>query len=143
MPARGNHTFADGESTPVNHTFVPDGDVAVGHARFVNVNASVPAASEYAFVLVQKSSAKAEEYSTPGKKVSPNKCVIRILYPSTYVDAVSGLTLVDYIDEHIYTSLCHPRSTVQRRKNGRKMTVNAINSSTWGDNVHDAMSVLY
>lgn len=143
MPARSNLVVTDGESVPVSHTFVPDGDVANGHARFINVNASVPAASEYAFCMVQRSSSKAEDYSTPGKKVVPNVVQMRILYPSVYTDAVSGLTLVDFIDEHIYRSNCHPRSSVQRRKNGRALLLNAMGSTTWGVNVHDPMLPLY
>jgi len=143
MPARGNITLTDGETSPGSHVFVPDGDVSPNHARFINVNASVPAASEYAFVNVQRSSAKAEDYSTPGKKVAPNRFSIRLLYPSTYVEAVSGLTLIDFIDEHIYQSLCHPRSSVQRRENGRIMMGVAVNSTVWGVNVHDPMLPLY
>lgn len=142
MPARANLSLNDGESTPVTHVFVPDGDVAPGHARFINANASVPAASEYLFALVQRSSAKGEDYSTPGKKVAPNKVMFRILYPSTYTDAVSGLTLVDFVDEHIYTSLCHPRSSVQRRENGRVMMVNLLLVGTV-ITVHDTMAGYY
>lgn len=138
MPARGNIATNDGESTPVTHTFVPDGDVAPGHSRFVNVNASVPAASEFLFVGVQRSSAKAEDYSRPGKKVAPSKGWVRILYPSTFVEAVSGLTLVDFIDEHLYQSFVHPRSSTQRRKNGRIMMYNTLVASTPGSTVLDA-----
>jgi hypothetical protein len=143
MPARGNISLNDGESTPVAHTFVPDGDVSPNHARFINVNVSVPAASEFTFVNVQRSTARAEDYSTPGKKVAPNRVMFRLLYPSTYVEAVSGLTLVDFVDEYIWQSLCHPRSSVQRRENGRMMSSSAILSTTWGVNVHDPMLPLY
>jgi hypothetical protein len=143
MPSRGNITLPDGESTPINHVFVPDGDVSPNHARFINVNASVPAASEFAFVSVQRSTARAEDYSTPGKKVAPNRCTFRLLYPSTYVEAVSGLTLVDFIDEYIWQSLCHPRSSVQRRENGRTLSAGMMNSTTWGVSVHDPMLPLY
>jgi len=141
MPARATLAINDGETTPVSHSFVPDGDVANGHARFINFNASVPAASEYLFCNVQRSPAKSQDYSTPGKKVAPNSVAIRLLYPATYVEAVSGLTLVDFVDEHIYRSLCHPRSSQQRRKNGRTLVQNAI--SGWGTGVHDPMLSLY
>lgn len=143
MPARLNISLNDGESTPVAHVFVPDGDVSPGHARFVNANASVPAASEYFFALVQRSTAKAEDYSTPGKKVAPSKVMFRLLYPSTYTDAVSGLTLVDFIDEHIFTSLCHPRSSTQRRKNGRVLMANCLNGTVTGQQVHDSFAGFY
>lgn len=126
MPARGNISLADGEASPVTHTFVPDGDVAPGHARFINANASTPAASEFLFIGVQRSSAKAEDYSRPGKKVAPSKAWVRFLYPATYVEAVSGLTLVDFVDEYLYQSFCHPRSSTQRRENGRVIMRNAI-----------------
>lgn len=143
MPARGNITVYDGESTPVAHTFVPDGDVAQGHARFINVNATVRAASEYAFVGVQRSSAKAEDYSKPGKKVAPDKVWFRLLYPSVYTEAVSGLELVDFVDEYFFQSYCHPRSSAQRRKNGRMLMKDMVNSATWGTNVHDPMLPLF
>jgi len=135
MPARANAVLADGESTPVNHTFVPDGDVAAGWNRYINANSAVPAASELLYIQHVRSGSKPEEYSTPSKKVQPNKWLMKILYPSTYVDSTTGLTLVDFIDEHIYTSLCHPRSSQQRRKNGRTMIANGL--AVFGVAVHD------
>lgn len=143
MPARANIAINDGESSPVTHTFVPDGDVGPNHARFINANASVPAASEFLFVGVTRSSAKAEDYSRPGKKVPPSKGWVRLLYPATYTEAVSGLVLVDYVDEHWYQHYVHPRSSTQRRKNGRMIIYNALAATLIGPNTLDAGTGIY
>lgn len=141
MPARGNIALSDGEATPIVHTFVPDGDVGVGHARFVNANVTVPAASEFVFVEVKRSNAKPEDYSTPGRKVQPSIVKTRILYPATYTDAVSGLTLVDFVDESETKNMYHPRSSTQRRENMRY-----LNANLWtaiGVGVNDAGIAYY
>lgn len=126
MVARANIAVADGEGTPVTHTFVPDGDIAVDVARFINRNASVPAASEVLTLSPRMSSSSVEDYSVPGKKVNPQVTELRLKYPATYVDGVSGLTLVDFVDEGIITTRRHPRSSEQRGENLRVMLSNAL-----------------
>lgn len=122
MAARGNVIVNDGEAVPVAHTFTPAGDIAEGVAMFHNRNVAVPAATEVFTVSVRTSPSRPEDYSIPGKKVSPRVTEIRFKYPSTYIDAVSGLTLVDFVDEAVYRFMVHPRSTDQRAKNLRTMT---------------------
>lgn len=126
MTARANIAIADGESSPVTHTFVPYGDVSEGLARFINRNTTVPAASEVLTLNVKSSGAQSEELMTPGKKVSPDSVELRIQYPATFVDANTGLTQVDFSDLIVVTMKSHPRSTDQRRKNLRTMAQNAI-----------------
>lgn len=104
MTARANIAVADGEAAPVTHTFTPNGDNAAnGVMSFRNLNATVPLASEVITISMKDSSSPASDAATPGKKVSPNVFELRLRYPATYVDATSGLTLVDFIDEAILT----------------------------------------
>lgn len=121
MSARANLALADGEGTPVTHTFTPNGDAANGVMRYRNLNATTPAASETATILVKDSSASTSDFSQPGKKVSPRTVEMRLRMPATYVDAVSGLTLVDYVNEGVCTFLLHPRTTEQQAENIRVM----------------------
>lgn len=129
MVARANMAMADGETSPVTHTFTPNGDVANGVVRYRNLNASVPAASEILTLSILDTTAAAQDYSVPGKKVSPRKFELRIKLPVTYVDAVSGLTLVDFINEGIVQFLIHPRSTEQQAENLRVLTANALTAT--------------
>lgn len=126
MVARANVAVADGESSPVTHTFTPNGDVSNGVMRYRNFNASAPAASETMTIQVSDSSSSPADFSVPGKKVSPRKVEIRLRQPVTYVDAVSGLTLVDYVNEAIVQILAHPRSPEQTNENLRKMISDAL-----------------
>lgn len=126
MPARANVTLADGESTPVDHIFTPDGDVAPDVARFINRNASVPAASEVFTVSPKASSASVADLSEPGKKVAPRVTEFRLRMPVTYVDGVSGLTLIDYVNEAIFSFKVHPRASEQQVENLRVMARTAI-----------------
>lgn len=126
MVARANIAVADGESSPATHTFTPNGDGANGIFLFRNLNATTPLASEVITMSQKDSSSPVSDSSVPGKKVSPNVVEFRLRYPATYVDAVSGLTLVDYTDEAIVTFNRHPRSTEQRGENIRKMVSNLL-----------------
>jgi hypothetical protein len=120
MVARANIAVADGETSPVTHTFTPNGDVN-GVLEFRNLNATTPAASETITLNVAKSNSPTSEFSIPGKKVGPRKIELRLKMPSTYTDAVSGLTLVDFVNEGIVQFLLHPRTTEQQAENIRKM----------------------
>lgn len=126
MVARANVAIADGEGSPVTHTFTPNGDLAAEVMRYRNLNASVPAASEILTLSVKDSSSTPADISTPGKKISPRTFEARLRYPATYVDGVSGLTLVDFVDEAIITCLLHPRTSEQRAKNMRLMLINLL-----------------
>jgi hypothetical protein len=126
MVARANIAVADGESSPATHTFTPNGDGANGVFAFRNLNATTPAASETITMSQKDSASPVADVQTPAKKVSPNVTEFRLRYPATYVDAVSGLTLVDYTDEAIVTFNRHPRSTEQRGENIRKMVSNLL-----------------
>lgn len=119
MVARANIALDDGESSPVTHTFTPDGENAndPNEKIYVNRNASVPAASEILYIKVKGSASPTEEYTVPGKKVSPRSVQVRIKDPVTYVDSVSGLTLVDYVNEAIFDIKLHPRTSEQEAKN--------------------------
>lgn len=138
MPARGNIAAADGETTPVTHTFVPDGDVGPGNARYINRNAAVPTASEFVLVRLSKSNSKQSVIQTPGAQVNPDIVEVKLKYPSTYTDAVSGLTLVDFVDEVIVKRMTHPRSSYQRRVNSRALIRNILGHSqvlqVWDNN---------
>lgn len=129
MVARANMAMADGETSPVTHTFTPNGDVANGVLKYRNLNASVPAASETVTLQVTDSSASPQDFSVPGKKVSPRKVEFRIKLPVTYVDGVSGLTLVDFVNEGIVQFLIHPRSTEQQAENLRVLSANALTTA--------------
>lgn len=126
MTIRANIAVADGEAAPVTHTFTPNGDAANGVFSFRNLNATTPLASETVTMSQKDSSSTVADSSVPGKKVSPNVTEFRLRYPATYVDAVSGLTLVDFVDEVIITFNRHPRSTEQRGENIRKMASNML-----------------
>lgn len=126
MVARANVAVADGEGSPVTHTFTPNGDVANGVLKYRNFNSTVPAASETLTILVVDSSALPADFSIPGKKVSPRKVEMRVRYPATYDDETTGLTLVDFVDEAIVTFLIHPRSSEQRAENIRTMVSNLL-----------------
>lgn len=121
MSARANIAVADGEASPVTHTFTPNGDLANGVMRYRNLNATTPAASETCTLQVKDSPSQVQDYSTPGKKVSPRTVEFRLRMPTTYTDAVSGLTLVDFVNEAVGTFLLHPRTTEQQAENIRKM----------------------
>lgn len=136
MSARANITMADGETSPVTHTFTPDGDIAEGVARYVNRNTTTPAASETFTLSIRDSTSSPEDFSTPGKKVSPRKVEFRLRQPLTYVDAVSGLTLVDFVNEAIVTLNLHPRTSSQQAKNVRKMIEDVMDGKA---NVTDAI----
>lgn len=129
MPARGSIVISDGEAIPVTHTFLPDGDVTQGHARYINRNASAPAASEFLFIRVAKGNSKLAVIQQPGAPAAPDVVELKLKYPATYVDAVSGLTLVDFIDECTVKRMTHPRSTVQRRTNLRTLIRGALAAS--------------
>lgn len=129
MTARANIAVGDGESTPVTHTFVPDGNAAPDVVRYVNRTVATPAAAEVLTLGWKRSTALPEDFSTPGKKVSPRTTEIRLRYPATYVDSTTGLTLVDFVDEAKLTFMGHPRSSDQRMKNLRTMMVNALATS--------------
>lgn len=127
MTARANISVDDGMPTPVSHQFTPDGDTKSGNeAVYVNFNSSVPAASERIFISVLPSPAAAEDFSVPGRAVQPRRVKLRIRYPATYTDAVSGLTLVDYVDEVVAEFKIHPRSSEQRAENLRQMLYGLI-----------------
>jgi len=129
MVARANMAMADGETSPVTHTFTPNGDVANGVLKYRNLNASVPAASETLTILVADTTSQPQDYSVPGKKVSPRKVEVRLKLPVTYVDSVSGLTLVDFVNEGIVQFLIHPRSTEQQAENLRVLTANSLTAA--------------
>lgn len=142
MPARGSFTLADGETVPVNHVFQPDGDLEPNHGRYVNFNAAMPAASEYLFLHGKRSAARPEDYSIPGKKVPPRRVRARLIQPVTYVDSVSSLTLVDYVNEYRVESDIHPRTPSQVVKNGRTI-LRAFTNTTNFNSVHDDGLVIY
>jgi hypothetical protein len=126
MSARANIAVNDGEGSPVTHTFTPNGDAANEVMRYRNLNATVPAASEVITLSVKDSPASLVDISTPGKKISPRSVEFRLSYPATYVDGVSGLTLVDFVDLAVVQFLIHPRSIEQRCENLRTMVINAL-----------------
>lgn len=129
MAARASIAVQDGETTPVTHTFTPNGFDAKGVNFWRNLNSSVPSASETISMLVQDSPSAPSDISIPGKKVAPRKVECRLKDPATYVDGVSGLTLVDYINEGIVTFLFHPRSPQQSNKNLRVMLQQLITNT--------------
>lgn len=142
MVARANIALDDGESSPVTHTFTPDGETPTNsnEASYVNRNTSVPAASERLLIEVKASSALPEDFSTPGKKVSPRSVKVRVKYPATYTDAVSGLTLVDFVDEAIIDYKIHPRSSEQRAKNLMFM-VKDLHAEANGSQFYEAVTL--
>lgn len=125
MGERANIAIDDGESTPVTHTFVPNGDRADVFA-FRNFNASVPAASESITVLVKDSVELPQVYSIPGRKSQPRTVSMRMKLPTTYTDAVSGLTLTDFPVEVNITLQAHPRATEQQCENARVLASNLL-----------------
>lgn len=127
MVARANVALADGETSPVTHTFTPNGDAANGILRYKNLNTSVPAASESLTISVRDSASTPADISTPGKKVSPRVVEMRLKDPVTYVDGVSGLTLIDFVNEAVITFMIHPRCSEQEAENIRKMCVDLLN----------------
>jgi hypothetical protein len=129
MSARSTITANDGETTPVAHVFPPAGYSSPGVNLFVNRNTTVPAASETIHLSVKRSNAEPGAYSTPGLKVAMNATELRVRYPSTYTDGVSGLELVDFVDEIIVTARYHPRSSDQHRKNLHTIMRNCFNST--------------
>lgn len=125
MPARSNIAIADGAPTPLTHTFVPDGDIGPGHARFkYDAVAGVPTAAEFLTVRVTKSTSPAALIQQVAASVNPDVHETRLKYPSTYIDGMSSLTFVDFVDEVQLKRMCHPRSSIQRRKNMRIMISN-------------------
>lgn len=124
MGAFANLSANDGEASPVAHVFVPQGYDSQGIARWVNRNASVPAASELFSVLRKDSPADPGDYSIPGKRVAPRRVEQKLKYPITYTDSVTGLVLVDYVNEKHVTYLIHPRATELQVKNLRFVGVN-------------------
>lgn len=135
MSARANIAIVDGESSPATHTFVPDGTLDNGVARWINFGTS-PALSETLTILVKDTTSSGEDYSTPGKKVTPRKVEIRLKQPVTYTDAVSGLTLQDFVNECVITFNLHPRTTVQQGENIRLMVMDLLDGHA---NVTDAV----
>lgn len=126
MSARANVALADGEGSPVTHTFVPNGDLAEGVAAYINRNATAPAASETLTISVKRSSASPSDIQVPGLKIAPRSTEIRVRYPATYTDVNTGLVLVDFIDESIMSFKIHPRSVQQRAKNLRVMSYSCL-----------------
>lgn len=121
MAARANIAVTDGAGSPATHTFTPNGGLANGVLMYRNLDASVPAASEGVSLMVKDSSSPVGDVSQPGKKVSPRTVEIRLRDPVTYVDAVSGLTLVDFVNEVVLTFLIHPRASEQAGEDLRVM----------------------
>jgi hypothetical protein len=137
MPARTTISPNDGESTPVAHTFVPHGDVSNGVAAFRNLNATNVAASEMLTIGTRESLAKPEDYQVPGKVVSPRKWQMKATLPKTFVDSVSGLTLVSRANTMKVESLIHPMSTQQECKNLRFIVGNMLLGTTMVQDTHD------
>lgn len=138
MASIANVTVADGETTPVDHTFTPRGVLPVVRglqSLWRNESSGNPAAYEKLTMWVTQTASPLSDIMTPGKAVSPNKVRIKLELPSTYVDA-SGLTLLDFSDVWIVEYLGHPRSTTQHRKNGRTLMRNIL-TSTAGINAID------
>lgn len=119
MGAFANIAATDAEATPVTHTFTPNGLANGGVANWINRNAAVPSASELVELIVKPSPANPADYQVPGRLVAPRKATLTLKYPITYTDAVSGLTLVDFINLQTRSGFYHPRSTEQQCKNAR------------------------
>jgi hypothetical protein len=135
MSARANIAIADGEASPVTHTFTPDGDLSEGVARYINFDDS-PVLSETLTISVRDSNSSGQDYSIPGKKVSPRKVEMRLKMPISYVDSVSGLTLLDFTNEAVLTFNLHPRTSEQQAENLRKMVEDLMDGHA---NVTDAI----
>lgn len=130
MPARATLSLADGEATPVIHVFEPHGDINNGVAAFRNLNTTNVGASEVITIGVRDSLAKPEDFQVPGKQVSPRKWTMKIVLPYTYVDSVSGLTLISHINTGKWESLLHPTTTEQDAKNLRFIGGNALKATS-------------
>lgn len=129
MTVRTTISIADGETSPVTHAFVPDGNVSPTDPRvvFVNRNVTVPGASEKLFATVKRSPAVAADLGIPGKAVQGRSASFRIEYPQTYVDTGgTGLTLLDFVDSVDVKFNIHPRSSEQRAKNLRCLLSNLM-----------------
>lgn len=114
MSARSNIVIADGQPTPVSHTFVPDKDLGPQDLRWRNLNTSYPFASEFFHIKWKDSASPMADISVPGKTVSMRRVELKLKDPVTYTDSVLGLTLVDYVNEAKVEFLIHPRATQQQ-----------------------------
>lgn len=114
MAARGNIVIADGQGTPVNHTFVPDKDNGPQDLRWRNLNTSYPFASELFNIKWRDSTSSVADISVPGKTVAPRRIELKLKDPVTYTDSVLSLTLVDFVNEAKIELMVHPRATAQQ-----------------------------
>lgn len=77
MSARANIAIADGEASPVTHTFTPDGDLSEGVARYINFDDS-PVLSETLTISVRDSNSSGQEsFSAQGRNASQNADLLR------------------------------------------------------------------
>lgn len=129
MAARNTIAINDGETTPVAHTFTPNGpDKPVnGVLIWRNWNSTIPAATETLTLWVKDTLAKIADFMTFGKKVEPSVTEIRLRQPVMFTDTSTGLVQLDYVNEAILRFNFHPRATEQQRKNLRMLSVNALN----------------
>lgn len=131
MVQRANLAAADGEGTPVTHTFTPYGDLVNGTlARWRNYNASNPAASEIMSLSVIESKSSMNDIMTFGRRVEPRVAEWRLYVPVTYVDGNSGLTQIDYPLSLYCKLMAHPRATEQQCKNLRVMGIGMAGQAT-------------
>lgn len=96
MSAPANIVVAD--SASANHTFVPTGSIRDGKGtqRWMNRNALNPAASEYLTIMQTSPTSDASAVASKGLVVPTRIVSFRMGTFVTFVDADSGLTVVDY-----------------------------------------------
>lgn len=90
-------TITANDSAAVTHSFVPAGklDDGKGTLRYVERLAANPAASPY-LTLLQQSAGPGADLSARGMKVPTRIVSLRFGMFGTYVDADTGLTMIDY-----------------------------------------------
>lgn len=129
MAARTTLALPDGESSPVTHTFIPNGVGANQESRWRNFNSSSPGASEVITMAMTDSPASPADYGVPGKRVQPRVVDIRVRTFATYTDSTTSLVLPDYPLSCRILFECHPRATEQQVENLRMLVVNMLNSA--------------
>lgn len=130
MPAFGNITSNDGESTPVTHTFVPQ-NIAANVASLLE-STGVPLADKRLTVSLSKTADK-----------NRSKVAIKLAWPITQDSTVNGVT-IPVLTRTAYAEVnftFDPTSTKQERKNLEYVIKNLLANSDINKVIEDLQSI--
>lgn len=132
MPQAANIVLADALATPVNHTFIPIGKDKDGVFWFEDQSQASPAGYWRVSIQLKRPVALKAGQNSNGRQyravIGLHEPILEVVSNST-VSGIIPAPVVSYIPRNFNESVIPERSTLQNRKDLRKMSMNLLGNA--------------